>query len=131
GRPHRPRAGRPPHHGAPGFGLRGRCPPRERRPLIVDPYVRLNREALEKYPKLTGSRLFEMAREHGYHGSADHFRRAVAQHRPRPAAEAYLLRTLPGEQAQVDWGHFGKLRIGQALRALMGFVTVLSWRRRI
>ena len=32
-----------------------------------------------------------------------------------PAAEAYLrLRTLPGEQAQVDWGHFGHLTIGRA-----------------
>jgi hypothetical protein len=31
--------------------------------------------------------------------------------RPRPVAEAYLrLRTLPGEQAQVDWGHFGHLQ---------------------
>ncbi len=39
----------------------------------------------------------------------------VARYRPRPAAEAYLrLRTLPGEQAQVDWAHFGKLAIGRA-----------------
>jgi len=36
-------------------------------------------------------------------------------------AEAYLrLRTLPGEQAQVDWGYFGKLQIGRAARALWG-----------
>ena len=35
--------------------------------------------------------------------------------RPRPAAEAYLrLRTLPGEQSQIDWAHFGKLTIGRA-----------------
>jgi hypothetical protein len=53
-------------------------------------------------------------------------------HRPRPVAEAYLrLRTLPGEQAQVDWGYFGKLRIGRAERALWGFVMVLSYSRHI
>lgn len=110
----------------------GGAPVRERRPSIVDPYVSLIRETLEKYPKLPASRLFEMARERGYQGSPDHFRRAVAQYRPRRAAEAYLrLRTLPGEQAQVDWGHFGKLRVGRALRALMAFVIVLSWSRRI
>jgi hypothetical protein len=38
---------------------------------------------------------------------------------------------LPGEQAQVDWGHFGHLQIGQAKRPLMAFVMVLSWSRQI
>ena len=48
-------------------------------------------------------------------------------HRPR---EAYLrLRTLPGEQAQVDWAHFGKLTVGRAERPLMAFVLVLSYSR--
>jgi hypothetical protein len=54
----------------------------------------------------------------------------VALHRPRPAAEAFLrLRTLPGEQGQVDWGHFGHLQIGRARRPLMAFVMVLSYSR--
>jgi transposase len=62
----------------------------------------------------------------------DHFRSIVARYRPRPAAEAYLrLRTLPGEQAGADWGHFGKITIGRAVRPLMGFVMVLSWSRQI
>jgi hypothetical protein len=39
--------------------------------------------------------------------------------------------TLPGEQAQVDWGYFGHLTIGRAKRPLMAFVMVLSWSRRI
>ena len=37
--------------------------------------------------------------------------------------------TLPGEQAQVDWAHFGNLTIGRARRALWGFVIVLSFSR--
>ena len=37
------------------------------------------------------------------------------------------LRTLPGEQGQVDWGHFGKID----QRPLMAFVMVLSWSRYI
>src|SRR5204863_9116365 len=62
----------------------------------------------------------------------DHFRTIVARFRPRPAAEAFLrLRTLPGEQAQVDWGHFGYLTIGRARRPLLAFVLVLSWSRQI
>jgi hypothetical protein len=42
----------------------------------------------------------------------------VARRRPRPVAEAYLrLRTLPAEQAQIDWAHFGKLTVGRTLLA--------------
>ena len=40
-------------------------------------------------------------------------------------------RSLPGEQGQVDWGHFGHLMIGRARRPLMAFVVVLSYSRQI
>ena len=67
-----------------------------------------------------------------YPGGADHFRHLLTHFRPRPGAEAYLrLKTLPGEQAQVDWAHFGTVTIGRAERRLMGFVMVLSYSRRI
>jgi transposase len=73
-----------------------------------------------------------MVRERGYRGGPDHFRHFISLHRPRPNAEAYLrLRTLPGEQGQCDWGHFGKLSIGRAMRPLMAFVIVLSYSRQI
>jgi len=59
---------------------------------------------LAKYPKLPAIRVYAMAKERGYQGGSDHFRRIVALHRPRPMPEAYMrLRTLPGEQCQVDW----------------------------
>jgi transposase len=102
------------------------------RASMVDPFVPLIEQTLEKYPTLRASRLYAMARERGYPGGPDHFRHVVARYRPAPVAEAYLrLRTLPGEQAQVDWGYFGKLRIGRAERALWGFVMVLSYSRQI
>lgn len=102
------------------------------RPMMIEPYLPWIRETLEKYPTLPASRLFEMVKGRGYRGGPDHFRHLVAYHRPRPPAEAYLrLRTLPGEQAQVDWGHFGRIRIGRAERPLMAFVMVLSWSRQI
>ncbi len=89
-------------------------------------------ETLAKYPTLTASRLYEMVRSRGYKGGADHFPYLISLYRPRPPAEAYLhLRTLPGEQAQVDWGHFGHINIGKAKRPLMAFVMVLSYSRKI
>jgi transposase len=105
---------------------------RTRRPSIADPYTPFILETLSQYPKLTAARLYAMVVERGFTGGPSHFRAHVAQLRPRPPAEAYLrLRTLPGEQGQVDWGHFGSVQIGRASRPLMAFVMVLSWSRRI
>jgi transposase len=102
------------------------------RPSMADPFVPFIVEQLVKYPRLKASRLFEMVKERGYTGGAEHFRRIVGRHRPRKAAEAFQrLRTLPGEQAQVDWAHFGKLQVGRALRPLWAFVMVLSFSRRL
>lgn len=107
-------------------------PSSPRRSSIADPYIPLIVETLSQYPKLPSSRLYAMAKARGFCGSPDYFRHIVARHRPRPAAEAYLrLRTLPGEQAQVDWAHFGTLTVGRAHRQLMAFVMVLSWSRMV
>jgi transposase len=102
------------------------------RPSRIDPYLPFIRQTLETFPTLTASRLHAMVRERGYRGCHSHFRYLISCHRPRPKAEAYLrLRTLPGEQAQIDWGHFGHLTIGRARRPLMAFVMVLSYSRQI
>jgi transposase len=102
------------------------------RPSQIDPYLPFIRQTLEKFPTLTASRLYGMARERGYHGGPDHFRHLIARCRPRPKAEAYLrLRTLRAEQAQVDWAVFGSLVIGRARRPLLAFVMVLSYSRAI
>ena len=98
----------------------------------VDLYLPFILETLTQHPALTASRLHGMVQERGYKGGEDYFRRIVARHRPRPAAEAYLrLRTLPGDESQVDWAHMGHLQVGDAKRPLMAFVMVLSYSRRI
>jgi transposase len=102
------------------------------RPCAIDPYLPFILETLTQFPRLRASRLYAMVKDRGYPGRPDHFRHLIARHRPRQKTEAYLrLRTLPGEQMQIDWGHFGHLDIGRAHRPLMGFVAVLSWSRQI
>jgi transposase len=102
------------------------------RPSMADPFVPFIVEQLEKYSGLCSSRLFEMVKARGYPGGPDHFRRVVGRHRPRKPAEAFQrLKTLPGEQAQVDWAHFGKLQVGRAERVLWAFVMVLSYSRQV
>ncbi len=105
---------------------------RSTRPSIIDPYLPFIMATLKEFPTLTATRLYEMAKQRGYPGGPSQFRQRISQLRPRKPPEAYLrLKTLPGEQAQVDWGHFGSIQIGKAKRPLMAFVMVLSWSRQI
>lgn len=102
------------------------------RPSKIDPFVPFINEILDKYPKLNSARLHQMVKERGYTGAKDHFRHLIRRLRPKPKGEAYLrLSTLPGEQAQVDWGSFGKIKVGNAEHRLLAFVMVVSWSRRI
>jgi len=102
------------------------------RASMLDPYVSFVEETFARYPTLRASRLYQMVRERGYPGAASHFRHLVSRYRPRPSAEAYLrLRTLPGEQGQVDWAHFDRFVVGRARRPLMAFVMVLSYSRHL
>ena len=102
------------------------------RPSMVDPYVAFIKATLKEYPTLNAQRLYHMVKERGYPGKPDHFRHLVVRYRPMVSEDAYLrLSTLPGEQAQVDWASFGKIKIGDAERKLYGFIMVLSWSRHV
>src|SRR5437867_1584270 len=106
---------------------RGTC-----RATILDPYLPFLRDTLAQYPRLRATRLFEMVRARGYAGSVVQLRRVV--HTLRPAATSTVYRrltTLMGEEAQIDWGAFGSIRIGRGVRPLSGFVMVLSYSRAI
>ncbi len=105
---------------------------RTSRVSMIDPYLPFIIETLNEFPTLTAARLYGMAKQRGYVGGPSHFRQRISELRPRKHPEAYLrLKTLPGEQAQIDWGHFGHVQIGKAKRPLMAFVMVLSWSRQI
>ena len=99
-------------------------------PSILDPYKPFLLEILAQHPRLRSTRLHQMACERGFAGSEVTVRRWAKSVRPRPRGEAYFrLETLPGEQAQVDWGHFGRVKIGRAERPLVCFVLVLAYSR--
>lgn len=103
-----------------------------RRASRLDPFVPWLREQLTRYPELAASQLYDMACQRGYVGGPDHFRHRLAELglRPRKAPEAFFeLRTLPGEQAQVDWAHFGSHLVAGGRRVLLAFVMVLSFSR--
>ena len=99
-------------------------------PHKLDPYRSFIQNTLEQYPRLRATRLLSMLQDRGYDGSIGTLRRYVRRVRPLPKHEAFFrLTVLCGEQAQVDWGSFGKIRIGSNERRLSCFVMVLSWSR--
>lgn len=98
----------------------------------ADPYVGFIRATLKQYPDLTAVRLYQMVKQRGFTGGASQFRHMVSQLRPGRPAQAYMrTATLPGEQAQCDWAHFGRVLFGNVNRRLLAFVMVLSWSRHI
>jgi transposase len=108
--------------------------PRSRtvRPSVLDPYKPFINATLEQYPRLRATRLYQMLQARGYSGSVIQLRRYVKTVRPENTQAAYQqLPRLPGEQARVDWGNFGKLPVGTARRTLTCFVIELSLSRAI
>lgn len=98
----------------------------------VDPHKAFIVDRLTQYPEMTSTRLLQELRARGFTHSVTIVRRYVAQVRRPSPRKAYLrVEVEPGEQAQVDWGSFGHLRVGRggAQRPLSAFVMVLSWSR--
>jgi len=97
---------------------------------VVDAFKPYLVERLEKYPELTATRLLSELRERGYQHGIAVLRRFIIHLRGPRLRKAYLrVEVEPGEQAQVDWGSFGHLRVGATQRPLSVFVMVLSWSR--
>jgi transposase len=99
------------------------------RTSIVDAYSEFIRLTLEQHPSLRATRIYQMVRDRGYSGSIVQLRRTVARLRPQKREAFLQLHTFPGEQAQVDWAHFGQVMVGRAKRALSCFVMTLSYSR--
>jgi len=99
-------------------------------PSILDPYKAYVVSRLEQHPELTCIRLLAEIKERGYPGKRAVLQRFVMRVRAPRERKAYQrVETEPGEQAQVDWGFFGKMRVGNTVRPLSCFAMVLSWSR--
>lgn len=111
-----------------------RCPQRTVSPRgsMLDPFRDAVDGILEKYPSLSAVRILEKLRAIGYKGQISILKDLLATIRPRKTPEAFLKReTLPGEEAQADWGSCGHILVEGVIRALSVFVMVLSFCRRL
>lgn len=72
-----------------------------------------------------------LRQEHAYNGSYKSVLRFVRACYPRPRLRPFRrVETPPGAQAQVDWGEFAGIDVGDGPQTLYGFVMVLSHSRR-
>jgi transposase len=102
-----------------------RAPPR---PSKLDPYKPQIRTWLEAYA-LSAQQVFQRLQELGYDGGASIVRAYVRQVRPRRPSAYLTLSFAPGECAQVDWGSYGVVPVGETRRRLSLFVMVLCYSR--
>jgi transposase len=115
--------------------LESQIPPEEIKRKEVacktDPYRDYVKARLEQWPELSAERLCREMTGLGYTGSSRSVRRLVAKMKAEVGKPRVYkpVETLPGEQAQVDWGHFGTItKDGQELK-LYAFVLVMSYSR--
>jgi transposase len=101
--------------------------PRER-PSQLDPYKPHIIRWLETHP-YSAAQIFLRLRELGYDGGVTIVRDYVRKIRPSRAQAFLTLSFAPGECAQVDWGQFGAMAVGNSQRRLSFFVMVLCYSR--
>jgi len=82
----------------------------------------------DKYP-YSAAQVFQRLREQGFAGGYSIVKAYVRTVRPKRQPAFLKLAFAPGECAQVDWGSFGSVPVGQTSRCLSFFVMVLCYSR--
>jgi len=83
---------------------------------------------LEAHP-YSAMQIFQQMKEQGYEGGYTILRQYVLKVRPQRAPAFLTLSFAPGESAQVDWGQYGSVNVGNTRRRLSFFVMVLCHSR--
>jgi transposase len=104
--------------------------PQAKRPSKLDPFKGEVVRLLHAHP-YTAMQLFSRLKAEGYAGSYTILKRFVRTVRPKNQPAFLTLHFAPGQCAQVDWGSWGLIRVGETRRALSFFVMVLCWSRKM
>jgi transposase len=97
--------------------------PNPPRPVIVrtsklDPFKDELQKLLEQHPSVSGAVLYQRLKPQGYTGGITILRDYLQEVRPKKKRAYLRFESPPGEQFQVDWGHFGSLIYGKTPRKL-------------
>lgn len=99
------------------------------RPSKLDPYTAYVEQRLAD-GVFNAQKLFHELQARGYPGGPSLVRAFVHPLRPARAPRATVrFETAPGDQAQVDWAHFGTIEHRGRPRPLYAFLCTLGWSR--
>jgi transposase len=103
--------------------------PRKRRAHKLDSYVDYLRQRMDA-GVWNAHKLYTEIKARGYTGSETRVRAWIHPLREARMAQATVrFETEPGQQAQVDWGHFGTIQHQGRQMHLYAFVMTLGWSR--
>lgn len=97
---------------------------------LLDPFKGQVTRLLDSHP-FTAQQVFQRLREAGYVGGYTTVKDYVRTIRPKHHQAFLKLAFAPGEAAQVDWGSYGTIGVGDTRRQLSFFVMVLCYSRRM
>ena len=100
------------------------------RPSKLDPFKDTVIKMVESYP-YSASQIHQRLREEGFTGGYTAVKKFVRKVRPKREKAYLTLAFAPGECAQVDWGSYGSVRVGETMRRLSFFVMVLCYSRQM
>lgn len=101
-----------------------------RRPSKLDPFKDTVVRMIESY-SYTAQQVYQRLREDGFTGGYTVVKKFVRKIRPKKEKAYLTLAFVPGECAQVDWGSYGSIRVGDTTRRLSFFVMVLCYSRQM
>jgi len=97
----------------------------------LDPYEENIKKLLEKYPHITGERIFEELRVIGYDGGVSILRDRLRTLRPQPKKTPIVrFETVPGLQGQMDWSPYTIKFIKTGKTTVQCFSYILGFSRR-
>jgi len=95
----------------------------------LGPYIEHLKKRMDE-GVFNASKLYDEIKRQGYEGSSSQLRAFMHPLRVARQNQATVrYETEPGEQAQVDWGHFGYINYRGHQRRLYAFVMTLGWSR--
>jgi transposase len=100
------------------------------RASVLDPFKGQVARLLDTHP-FSAQQVFQRLREDGYTGRYTTVKDYVHRIRPKHRPAFLKLAFAPGEAAQVDWGSWGTIGVGNTRRQLSFFVMVLCHSRRM
>ena len=97
----------------------------------LDPFLPLMKELLEKFPDLTGERMYEELRNAGYEGGISILRDRLRKLRPKPKRDPVIrFETEPGVQGQMDWSPYTIPFTRSGKSKVLCFSYILGFSRR-